>query len=157
MVCRSPAGSTRSPQPGRDNWRASGEYPGCVSNDRPGSWHARSPWIQDNGDWGCGLKRTSLIKRLVKLGCYLKRHGNKHDIYANPHNGKQTPVQDIKRSKNPWLNWYWSNWVLTIIIKPHHDAHACVGSKRNYPRNTRKDTESFFLFSAFPWIPWEIS
>jgi hypothetical protein len=27
-----------------------------------------------------------------EAGCYLKRHGNKHDIYANPANGKQTPV-----------------------------------------------------------------
>ncbi|WP_353740103.1 type II toxin-antitoxin system HicA family toxin [Desulfonatronovibrio magnus] len=31
----------------------------------------------------------------------MKRHGNKHDIYANPHNGKQTPVprhNEIKES-----------------------------------------------------------
>ncbi|QYX30086.1 type II toxin-antitoxin system HicA family toxin [Sphaerospermopsis torques-reginae] len=25
-------------------------------------------------------------------GCYLKRHGQKHDIYINPINGKQSPV-----------------------------------------------------------------
>jgi hypothetical protein len=33
-----------------------------------------------------------LIKELVKSGCYLKRHGSKHDIYANPRNGKQAPI-----------------------------------------------------------------
>ncbi|MBK1633926.1 addiction module toxin, HicA family [Thiohalocapsa halophila] len=25
-------------------------------------------------------------------GCYLKRHGSRHDIYANPATGKQAPV-----------------------------------------------------------------
>jgi len=38
------------------------------------------------------LKRSALIKELVKSGCYMKRHGSKHDIYANPKNGKQAPV-----------------------------------------------------------------
>jgi mRNA interferase HicA len=28
----------------------------------------------------------------LNAGCYLKRHGNKHDIDANLHNGKQAPV-----------------------------------------------------------------
>jgi len=38
------------------------------------------------------VKRNALIKDLVKSGCYLKRHGSRHDIYANPKNGKQAPV-----------------------------------------------------------------
>jgi hypothetical protein len=38
------------------------------------------------------LKRSALIKELVKSGCYLKRHGSKHDIYANARNGKQAPI-----------------------------------------------------------------
>jgi len=38
------------------------------------------------------LKRKALIKDLVKGGCFLKRHGSRHDIYANPRNGKQAPV-----------------------------------------------------------------
>jgi len=38
------------------------------------------------------VKREKLIRELVKAGCYLKRHGNRHDIYANPSNGKQSPV-----------------------------------------------------------------
>lgn len=38
------------------------------------------------------MKRSALVKELVKSGCYLKRHGSKHDIYANPRNGKQAPV-----------------------------------------------------------------
>jgi len=29
---------------------------------------------------------------LVDAGCYLKRHGGRHDIYANPKNGKSAPV-----------------------------------------------------------------
>jgi predicted RNA binding protein YcfA (HicA-like mRNA interferase family) len=42
-----------------------------------------------------------LIRELVKSGCYLKRHGGKHDIYANPTNGRQAPVprhHEIKES-----------------------------------------------------------
>jgi len=38
------------------------------------------------------VKRKALIKDLVKSGCYLKRHGSKHDIYANPGNGRQAPI-----------------------------------------------------------------
>ena len=38
------------------------------------------------------MKRSALIKDLVKSGCYLKRHGSKHDIYANTKNGKQAPI-----------------------------------------------------------------
>jgi hypothetical protein len=47
------------------------------------------------------VKRGNFIRELVEAGCYLKRHGNKHDIYANPANGKQTPVprhSEIKES-----------------------------------------------------------
>lgn len=38
------------------------------------------------------MKRSALIEDLVKSGCYLKRHGKKHDIYANPRTGRQAPV-----------------------------------------------------------------
>jgi mRNA interferase HicA len=38
------------------------------------------------------VKRTEFIRELVRSGCYLKRHGSKHDIYANPRTGKQAPV-----------------------------------------------------------------
>ena len=38
------------------------------------------------------MKRKALIKDLVKGGCYLKRHGGRHDIYANPQNGRQAPI-----------------------------------------------------------------
>lgn len=38
------------------------------------------------------MRRGEFIRELVAAGCYLKRHGKKHDIYANPGNGKQAPV-----------------------------------------------------------------
>jgi predicted RNA binding protein YcfA (HicA-like mRNA interferase family) len=47
------------------------------------------------------LKRSKLIKRLVKAGCYLKRHGSRHDIYMNPRNGRYAPIprhNEIKES-----------------------------------------------------------
>ncbi|MDZ7696632.1 MAG: type II toxin-antitoxin system HicA family toxin [Deltaproteobacteria bacterium] len=47
------------------------------------------------------MKRDKLINRLVKAGCYLKRHGSRHDIYFNPRNGRQAPVprhSEIKES-----------------------------------------------------------
>ncbi|MGH8628642.1 MAG: type II toxin-antitoxin system HicA family toxin [Gammaproteobacteria bacterium] len=38
------------------------------------------------------MKRGELIQALVAAGCCLKRHGKKHDIYANPNNGRQAPI-----------------------------------------------------------------
>lgn len=38
------------------------------------------------------MKRHDLIKRLEQVGCYLIRHGGKHDIYHNPNNGRSEPV-----------------------------------------------------------------
>ena len=38
------------------------------------------------------MKRKEFIKELAKAGCYLKRHGSKHDIYVNPKNGRKAPV-----------------------------------------------------------------
>ncbi len=47
------------------------------------------------------MKRRDFIRELVDAGCYLKRHGGKHDIYINRENGKQSPVPrhpEIKES-----------------------------------------------------------
>ncbi len=38
------------------------------------------------------MKRNEFIREMVNAGCYLKRHGAKHDIYVNPKNGKKAPV-----------------------------------------------------------------
>jgi len=38
------------------------------------------------------MKRRDLIMYLEQAGCYLIRHGAKHDIYHNPRNGKTEPV-----------------------------------------------------------------
>jgi len=46
------------------------------------------------------VKRKALIKDLVKGGCYLKRHGSKHDIYANPKNERQAPIPRHSEIKN---------------------------------------------------------
>lgn len=47
------------------------------------------------------MKRRDLIRQLVDAGCYLKRRGSNHDIYANPRNGKRVPVprhSEVKES-----------------------------------------------------------
>jgi mRNA interferase HicA len=47
------------------------------------------------------LKRNDLIKELTKAGCFLKRHGSRHDIYENSNNGKIAPIprhNDIKET-----------------------------------------------------------
>ncbi|MBI5595516.1 MAG: type II toxin-antitoxin system HicA family toxin [Elusimicrobia bacterium] len=38
------------------------------------------------------MKRRDLIRELVAAGCYLKRHGSRHDLYANPGTGRIAPV-----------------------------------------------------------------
>ncbi|HOV21762.1 MAG TPA: type II toxin-antitoxin system HicA family toxin [bacterium] len=40
------------------------------------------------------------MKELVEDGCYLKRHGKKHDIYENIKNGKKAPVPRHSEIKN---------------------------------------------------------
>ena len=47
------------------------------------------------------MKRGSFIRSLVKRGCYLYRHGKRHDIYARPSTGRRAPVprhSEIKES-----------------------------------------------------------
>jgi mRNA interferase HicA len=47
------------------------------------------------------VRRREFIRELVEAGCYLQRHGKKHDIYANPRTGKKAPVPrhtDVKES-----------------------------------------------------------
>jgi len=47
------------------------------------------------------MNRRQLIQELVEHGCYLKRHGKRHDLYANPKNGRSAPVPrhtEIKES-----------------------------------------------------------
>ena len=46
------------------------------------------------------MKRKEFIEELVKAGCYLKRHGSKHDIYINPKNGRKAPVPRHAEIKN---------------------------------------------------------
>jgi hypothetical protein len=38
------------------------------------------------------MNRRRFIKELISQGCYLKRHGNRHDLYINPTKGKQAPI-----------------------------------------------------------------
>ena len=47
------------------------------------------------------MKRGNFVRELVDAGCYLKRHGARHDIYANARTGRQAPVPrhpEIKES-----------------------------------------------------------
>jgi len=46
------------------------------------------------------VKRRDLVRELVDAGCYLTRHGKKHDIYVNPKNGKKAPVPRHSEIKN---------------------------------------------------------
>lgn len=38
------------------------------------------------------MKRRALIRELIDAGCYLKRHGGRHDIYVNTKNGMKVLV-----------------------------------------------------------------
>ena len=38
------------------------------------------------------MKRRALIKELVDAGCYLRRHGKRHDIYMNLKSGRKAPI-----------------------------------------------------------------
>lgn len=38
------------------------------------------------------MKRKEFIKYLEGKGCYILRHGGRHDIYINPSNGMKQPI-----------------------------------------------------------------
>lgn len=38
------------------------------------------------------MKHSELIRILIKAGCFIKRHGVKHDIWVNPKTGGRTSV-----------------------------------------------------------------
>ncbi|HHT9118370.1 MAG TPA: type II toxin-antitoxin system HicA family toxin [Candidatus Hypogeohydataceae bacterium YC38] len=38
------------------------------------------------------MKRRELIRELEDAGCYLNRHGRRHDIYINPKTGRKAPI-----------------------------------------------------------------
>ena len=50
------------------------------------------------------MKRGNFIRKLVAAGCYLKRHGKKHDIYVNINNGKQASVPRHTEMKESLCN-----------------------------------------------------
>ncbi|MEW6138028.1 MAG: type II toxin-antitoxin system HicA family toxin [Thermodesulfobacteriota bacterium] len=38
------------------------------------------------------MKRNELVQELTQSGCFLRRHGSRHDIYVNPATGQSQPV-----------------------------------------------------------------
>lgn len=38
------------------------------------------------------MKRQAFIRELERAGCVFVRHGQRHDLYRNPANGRQAPV-----------------------------------------------------------------
>jgi predicted RNA binding protein YcfA (HicA-like mRNA interferase family) len=38
------------------------------------------------------VNRNQFVRELVRAGCYLKRKGGRHDLYANPRTRKAAPV-----------------------------------------------------------------
>lgn len=46
------------------------------------------------------MKRADFLRELEEAGCYLKRHGRKHDIYVNPKNGRKAPLPRHLETKN---------------------------------------------------------
>jgi predicted RNA binding protein YcfA (HicA-like mRNA interferase family) len=43
------------------------------------------------------MKRKELLKRIASAGCVLVQHGGRHDLYANPKTGKNSPYQDMTK------------------------------------------------------------
>ncbi len=50
------------------------------------------------------MKRVEFVREIVGAGCYLKRHGKKHDIYANPKNDKKAPVPRHTEIRKAYAN-----------------------------------------------------
>ena len=46
------------------------------------------------------MRREAFVRLLERHGCYLSRHGKKHDIFYNPVNGRKAPVPRHSEIKN---------------------------------------------------------
>ena len=46
------------------------------------------------------MNRRDFIRELAQKGCYLDRHGKRHDLYINPQNGRKSPVPRHSEIKN---------------------------------------------------------
>jgi mRNA interferase HicA len=46
------------------------------------------------------VNRNAFIRELTQAGCYLHRHGKKHDIYVNPETGHKAPIPRHREIKN---------------------------------------------------------
>lgn len=46
------------------------------------------------------MNRRDFIRELTRKGCYLDRHGKRHDLYVNPQNGRKAPVPRHSEIKN---------------------------------------------------------
>ncbi|MFC1817254.1 type II toxin-antitoxin system HicA family toxin [Thermodesulfobacteriota bacterium] len=46
------------------------------------------------------MNRREFIRELIKEGCFLYRHGSKHDLYCNPKTKKKAPIPRHKEIKN---------------------------------------------------------
>ncbi len=38
------------------------------------------------------MRRRAFLRELKRAGCYLKRHGSRHDLYINPQSRRVAPV-----------------------------------------------------------------
>jgi len=57
------------------------------------------------------VKRLDLVRRLEQAGCFLLRHGGRHDIYHNPQTGRSEPVPRHRESTKFWLAGSSGAWV----------------------------------------------
>ena len=46
------------------------------------------------------MNRRDFIRELTRSGCYLDRHGKRHDLYLNPQNGRKAAVPRHTEIKN---------------------------------------------------------
>ena len=46
------------------------------------------------------MNRRELIRELTRQGCYLERHGSRHDLYVNPKTGQKAPLPRHNEIKN---------------------------------------------------------
>ena len=65
-----------------------------MSNDAPPIFCAHE--IFDNTHNTCytdgEMKTSEFTRKISKLGCYIKSHGKKHDVWAHPITGGETQV-----------------------------------------------------------------
>jgi mRNA interferase HicA len=79
------------------------------------------------------VKRVDLVRAIEEFGCFLVRHGGRHDWYRNPTTGVSQPVPRHREIKH-----HLARHILTMLSNPADDEAGDEGDNAEPGAATNK-------------------